>query len=157
VNLKKISLWMPWRHFMEVGGIPQCIPELGTKWRWVISFKTPAALRRGKAPCTHFLRRTERNHNSVCWLTILHPIRIFVQFFQTRNFVGGRDGRDEDGDTITSVWVILWTSCKESEVIQHISYSILKQLFKTLKHFLFYKLWHNNRLYEFQWIATRSL
>jgi len=30
------------------------------------------------------------------------------------------DGTDVDGDTITSVWVILWTSCKESEVIQHI-------------------------------------
>jgi hypothetical protein len=150
---------MPWRHFGEVKiSFNAFLNSALNDDEWSVSGPRPPYPGES-APWTHFLRRTERNHNSVCWLTILHPISIFVQQSQAWKLVGGEDRgqTDKDGDNITSGWVILWTSCKESEVIQHTSYSILKQLFKILKHFLFCKLWHNKRFYEFQWIATRSL
>ena len=93
-EFKKLSLWMPWRH---LGGVEVFLnaflnSALNDDERSASRPRPPYAGE--SAPCTHFLRRTERNHNSVCWLTILHPISIFVQLFQAWNFVRGRDGRD---------------------------------------------------------------
>jgi hypothetical protein len=45
------------KRIWENGSVPQCIPNLGTKWRWVVSF-TPRPLHpRGKGPYCSLVRR----------------------------------------------------------------------------------------------------
>jgi len=91
-EIKKLSLWISWRHFGEVEVFLNAFLNSALNDdEWSASGPRPPYAGES-APCTHFLRRAERNHNSVCWLTILHPISIFVQLFQAWNFVGGTRG-----------------------------------------------------------------
>jgi hypothetical protein len=59
VKLSLCFIFFYWAPHQEVilgcGCIAPCILDLGTRWRWVVSFTLQPLYPQGRAPCTHWI------------------------------------------------------------------------------------------------------